>query len=363
MVAVAGIAAMTKLLMLSAALAAVCGTADAQSRPAVRSGTQADPGSATLAKGDRQERYELAHKLVSEWGPYVKAIYGEDVGPWAKRLTPTLQRASTRQLRDAALADSFPAMMNGLTGGKAPDAADLPGGITPKALGDVAADLVFTPLPQCNLLDTRVVGGTFSAGVFKHFKASGSSFASQGGSNTNCGIPANVRALQLGVTAVNPTAKGYFKLWPYGETQPAASSMSFGPSQNTRNDIVLRVSQGLAYDFTAASNVGGGHLLVTVVGYYAPPEASALDCRYPDGFETGQLLAPGFDGGVVAPACPAGYNATMPYCWTAADGVVLKGVGPIANIPGQAIFCHFKNSSANSAMAYASTQCCRVPGR
>jgi len=75
------------------------------------------------------------------------------------------------------------------------------------------------------------------------------------------------------------------------------------------------------------------------------------------------LLPAGHDGGIVAPACPSGYRATMPYCWTGAADVYLKGVGPIANATGQAIFCHFKNNSASAQMAYASTQCCRIPGR
>jgi len=334
---------MNKTWLLSAALAMVCGSAFAQEQRAV-------PGERT----ERQERYDLAHKIVSEWGPYVKGIYGEDVGPWAKRLTPTLQQADTAKLRAAARADTFEGMMNGLTGGKAPSAKALPGGIAPKALGDVAADLVFTPLPQCNLLDTRLADGAFTAGVFKHFKASGSSFASQGGSNTNCGIPANVRALQLGVTAVNPTAKGYFKLWAYGETQPAASSMSFGPSQNTRNDIVLRVSQGLAYDFTAASNVGGGHLLVTVVGYYAPPEATALETT--SATNAAEIPASG-NACVSHPACPSGYAKTGASCYGPGSSAerFLTETGPNC--------CYFRNASATPFTGTAVSQCARVPGR
>jgi len=352
-----------KKQMLLAALAVMAGPVLAQGSPESGSARESRATSVPGAKGDRQERYELAHKLVSEWGPYVKAIYGEEIGPWAKRLTPTLQQASTRQLRDAALADSFPAMMNGLTGGKAPSAKALPGGITPKALGDAAADLVFTPLPQCNLLDTRVVGGTFSAGVFKHFKASGASFVSQGGSNTNCGIPANVRALQLGVTAVNPTAKGYFKLWAYGETQPAASSMSFGPSQNTRNDIVLQVSQGLAYDFTAASNVGGGHLLVTVVGYYAPPEATALDCVTSSGSVS---IVAGSNGRGDA-TCPAGYVVTGGGYWLDPSSnqsiLVTRNTTDRTSGGTQGWFVRAYNNGTTTASVQVDATCCRVPGR
>lgn len=344
---------MQKMLLLSAALAALCGTVLAQSRALPGPAGEGQAGMAERAKSDRQERYDLAHKIVSEWGPYVKAIYGEDVGPWARRLTPTLQRADTGKLREAANADTFEGMMNGLTGQRAPDPSLLPGGITPKALGDTAADLVFTPLAQCNLLDTRLAGGAFTAGVFKHFKASGASFVSQGGSNTNCGIPANVRALMLGVTAVDPTAKGWFKLWPYGQTQPAASSMSFGPGQNTRNDLVLRVSQGLEFDFTAGSQVSGVNLLVTVVGYYAPPEATALQCVTTARGEL--VIAAGSTGNSSAPACGAGYTQTGTNCESSSWEMPF--------VYSSAGTCSARNNGGSSATLSASRRCCRVPGR
>jgi len=343
---------MIKTMVLSAALALACGAASAQEHARLASQTFGS---------ERQERYELAHRLVSEWGPYVKAIYGEEIGPWAKRLTPTLQQASTHQLRDAVLADSYAAMMNGLTGGKAPDPKFLPGGVAPKALGDATADLVFTPLPQCNIVDTRNVGGTLTANIGRHYKGSGASFVAQGGSNTNCGIPSNVTALLLGVTAVNQTAKGFFRLWPYGESIPVSSSMSYGPTQNTRNDVVVRMSQGLAMDFSVVSSTGGGHLLISVLGYYAPPVATALQCQG-TAIES-RSIAAGYNNWGSAPACPTGYTPIVPYCWGPTGGVQLKGSGLIGNGSGSRSFCHWHNTTASAQTVYEGTMCCRVPGR
>jgi len=345
---------MIKTMVLSAALALACGAASAQEHARLASQTFGS---------ERQERYELAHRLVSEWGPYVKAIYGEEIGPWAKRLTPTLQQASTHQLRDAVLADSYAAMMNGLTGGKAPDPKFLPGGVAPKALGDATADLVFTPLPQCNIVDTRNVGGTLTANIGRHYKGSGASFVAQGGSNTNCGIPSNVTALLLGVTAVNQTAKGFFRLWPYGESIPVSSSMSYGPTQNTRNDVVVRMSQGLAMDFSVVSSTGGGHLLISVLGYYAPPVATALDCVT----RSGTVSVNAGSNARGDATCPAGYVVTGGGYWLDPSNnqpiLVTRNTTDRTSTGTQGWFVRAYNYGTVAVSLQVDATCCRIPGR
>ena len=61
-------------------------------------------------------------------------------------------------------------------------------------LGDSQADLVYTPLTPCRIIDTRVAGGAIAAGATRDFLVTGTSFASQGGSATGCGTRRRCRA-------------------------------------------------------------------------------------------------------------------------------------------------------------------------
>lgn len=61
------------------------------------------------------------------------------------------------------------------------------------------------------------------------------------------------------------------------------------------------------------------------------------------------------------PACPAGYTATTPYCWTASTGVFSQGSGYNANIPGNQTFCAWANTTGASQTVFGGNVCCRVP--
>lgn len=63
------------------------------------------------------------------------------------------------------------------------------------------------------------------------------------------------------------------------------------------------------------------------------------------------------------PACPTGYRATTPYCWTASSGVYHQGSGYNANAPGNATFCAWQNTTGASQTVFGGNICCRVPGR
>lgn len=194
------------------------------------------------AASDKAARHALIYKIVKDWGPYVRAIHGENIGLWADRMVPTFQQADTSKLKAAAQANTFEEMNNALLGQKAP-----------KTLGSTVNDLTYTALPGCILADTRVVGGAFAAGVTRHFKASGANFTAQGGSNTDCGIPSTPVSLVLSVAAISPTSNGYFRMWPYSTVMPAASVISYRNGENIQNDIILKMSQGLTQDFSVQS--------------------------------------------------------------------------------------------------------------
>jgi hypothetical protein len=348
-----------KQVLLVTALALACSSvALAQSAPAQRVGEPtARMNAIRPAVSDQVRRAALIRNIVKMWGPYVHAVNGEDIGLWADRLVPTFRNAETAKLQAASKAVTFEGMINALTGQKPVSTKSLPGGITPKTLGSTAGDLVFTPLASCNLVDTRNAGGAFTANIQRHFKASGANFTAQGGSNTNCGIPSNPTALLLGVTSVDAPNRGYFKMWAYGTAPPVSSATSYGPTQNSRNDIVLKVSQGLTNDFTMGASTSGADVLISVLGYFTAPEATALDCV--DVVQSFDIAANSVGSGYAY--CAAGYTATGAGCNTNLSSARVSESYPEAYFNDG--YCEVFNPEAAATTADARVTCCRVPGR
>lgn len=307
--------------------------------------------------GEQALRRLLVKDIVMHWGPYVAKAHGEDIHAWAARLVPTFRVAELQKLQAASEAESFQGMLNALIGQKSIETKSLEG-VTPANLGDSIADLVFTPLPSCILVDTRVFGGAFTAGVVRHYKASGPNFTAQGGSNTNCGIPANVGTLLVSIQSVNATAKGYFRIWPYSTTMPAASSLSYGIGANAQNEIIQKVSQGLTQDFSVQS-AAASHLVVNVLGYFAAPEATALSCTQTANGSSLALSTATPSGMVSSPNCPSGYTRVALVPNMNGDFTNVLAVTP-DNGSGSAWFRYIGSGNAN---VYVASRCCRVPGR
>lgn len=332
------------LAAASQAHAAGAAAPSVNAQPAARSGEQA-------------LRRLLVKDIVMHWGPYVAKTHGEDINAWAARLVPTFRSAELQKLQGAAEADTFQGMMNALIGQKSIRTASLQGKTPAALLGSAVADQVFTPLPSCILVDTRVVGGVFTAGVTRHYKASGPDFAAQGGSNTNCGIPANISTLLLSIQSVNATAKGYFRIWPYSTTMPSASSLSYGVGANAQNEIVQKVSQGLTQDFSVQS-AASSHLVVNVLGYFAAPEATPLSCQNVE--DSSHTVAANAVGSIVSGnTCPSGYRMTGVNCWGSNPNVTSIGSAISANT----YYCRYTNSVASTQTVYTYQTCCRIPGR
>lgn len=63
------------------------------------------------------------------------------------------------------------------------------------------------------------------------------------------------------------------------------------------------------------------------------------------------------------PACPSGYTAVQPYCWTASSGVYSQGQGFNANVANNATFCAWQNTTGSSQSVFGGNVCCRVPAQ
>ena len=146
----------------------------------------------------------------------------------------------------------------------------------PQTLGDASADLVYTPIAPCRIIDTRLAGGTLAAGSPRSFYAAGSfGFAGQGGNPAGCGLPLGpATAAVINFVAVNPGGAGNLRAWAYGGTTPNASIVNYAAvGMNIANAVVVPLcdagpSSCVPADIVVQADVSPAHLVADVTGYF-----------------------------------------------------------------------------------------------
>jgi Chaperone of endosialidase len=155
-----------------------------------------------------------------------------------------------------------------------------------KAVGETARDLVYTPVIPCRFFDTRnaVIGSKIAANTSRDFDVISSSFQSQGGVASNCGIDPGASAIAINYAVVGQIGQGFAVFYPAGTSLPPASSVNF-PSETVQ---YAEASFGIFPICT--SNCPGGneitvfssettHVLADVVGYFMPPSRTGNGLR------------------------------------------------------------------------------------
>ena len=141
-------------------------------------------------------------------------------------------------------------------------------------LGDTGADLIYTPVAPCRIIDTREpgAGGAIPGLGTRNFVVVGTTgFESQGGHTGGCGIPEDATSVMINFIAVNPPTGGHLRAWPYGGTMPNASIINFVPGLNIANGLIQPIcNPGTAtctFDLAiyAASTV---NVVADVTGYF-----------------------------------------------------------------------------------------------
>jgi hypothetical protein len=155
-----------------------------------------------------------------------------------------------------------------------------------------AGDLVFTALPPCRLIDTRLAGGAFAPSETRSYTLRGpaTDYTSYGGNASGCGIPGLVgstlqeneaKALSINIIAVSPAGSGHFVAWPTNQAPPVASVINYAnvTGLNIANGIILPMCDEVsatpctAGDISFLAAVSGVHLVVDVTGYFHAPVA------------------------------------------------------------------------------------------
>lgn len=343
------------------------------------------PGAAPSAAGGRSadvslspaQRGELAKEFVLRWGAHVESVYDLRVDVWAERMVNTFVVADPSNLRAALDRRSFEGAMAELSGRgdrlsderailRLAEAAEGElSEIGAKALGDVTADLTFTPLQPCRIVDTRsAIDGAIAANSARSFSAQAASFTSQGGNSSDCGLAAvtQVGAIAVNITAVTPNTAGFATVYAFGTTRPLASSVNYTQGAIVNNAIITRVpSPAQSQDFTIYT-FAQSHFVVDLVGYFAPPQATPLQCT---NTSLSTFLVPANTSTFfLNPQCPVGYRPVTPYCYSGTPGVSHQGSGLAGNLAGnQDTFCGWFNETSSPQSVLGGNVCCRIPGR
>lgn len=138
--------------------------------------------------------------------------------------------------------------------------------------GFTSADLVYTPVSPCRIVDTRP-GSPFGANTTRSFFVTGTGgFEAQGGNAGGCGIPELATAVMVNITAVDAPDKGFMRAWPFGDSPPNATVMNFGTGINVSNGIALPICDASAttctHDVTMKVFNETIELVVDVVGFF-----------------------------------------------------------------------------------------------
>lgn len=310
------------------------------------------------ASDENQRRGDLTYQIVKKWGGHVQETYSIPARSWAMEMVPLFRASSLDTMQLAAQAKTFDGMNDALLKTQASNTGR-PTANT-KVLGALGNDLVYTPLTPCRILDTRsTAAGTIAANSTRSFVGiNASNFTSQGGSATNCGtLGLSATALAVNFTAIDPISvpgTGFLTVYAFGTAQPNAATMVYKNNITLSNSAIVPIPNPLSsFDFTVYTS-HQTHVAADIVGYFAPPLATALQCLETANTDLG-ITANGGTGNAVAPACPTGYTQTTTNCETT------SWLMPIVYF--QSGTCSARNGDTISQTLRASRTCCRVPGR
>ncbi len=153
-------------------------------------------------------------------------------------------------------------------------------GLGPLNLGEGQADLVYTPVTPCRILDTRLAGGPIPAGTTRDVLVTGDTTA-QGGAN--CGIPFGpATAAVLNFVAVGPAGPGDLRVTPFGTAMPNASIVNYAAvaGLNIANGLVVTLcfpaTTTCTQDITLQADVSATDVVADVQGYFRKTDVATL---------------------------------------------------------------------------------------
>jgi len=250
-----------------------------------------------------------------------------------------------------------------------------PADFQPEALGIANTEFVFYPIVPCRLLDTRANGIMITPWVPYPVDFDGGNAGNAAGC-TYSGVAAQLdgslsgltrAALAINLTVTGSSVGGWIAARPVGSTN-LTSNQNFNAGQDLANLVIVQ-NAGTTADFELIASQAT-HAVVDVLGVFAPPLASPLDCVYVSlaGTGTGNVANNSEYDFANSAACSAGYTAVSIHCeYSGASpaGLALTQIGP--GLGGGGYFaCIWRNQTGGAldgSRFNTHTRCCRIPGR
>ena len=163
-----------------------------------------------------------------------------------------------------------------------------------------------------------------------------------------------MRSLLISFTTLNntPASGGYISM--LAPSAPVTTTADIFNTGQQWSASVTAVPTGTAGQFVVYVSGANAEVVVDVVGFFAAPLATGLQC-----VETADtsvtVTANGGTANAVAPACAAGYTQTATNCESS------TWLMPFVFF--QSGTCSSRNGDTSNATLRASRTCCRVPGR
>lgn len=299
----------------------------------------------------RSERGQLTQQIVQRWSAIAARRHDTTPQGWAGAMASAFAKAPIEDLRRAARALTFDQLHDSFQ--------------TSAVNALVDGDLVFRRLPPCRIVNTRLIGtgdkilrNTTRTFIGQIPTGSATTFAAQGGHDSNCGIADDAVALALQVLAARPEGDGHLTVFPAGTVVPEASSLNYRPLQNISNEVPMGLegAAGTNKTFNVFANQNT-HLVVDVMGYYVNPPAPqpeplpGLDC-ISGAVQISVVDDNGGEKEVIPQACEIGRTAV---------GINCGGTGAIitAQKISGCVFVDRRPGNGVDASGSASFNCCK----
>jgi hypothetical protein len=268
-----------------------------------------------------QNRATVIERIAHEWG--------EPLAQSSAALSPEQLRTMLAGLRaDHLLAASLAGSLEGLRNTLAVAMTSTTAVREPlahtKALGDTNDDLVYTPINPCRIVDTRGgAGGYLGNNTARDWNASrpGGNFTDQGGSNTDCAIPASPAAVLANLVVTGSSAPGVLFASAYLQPPPVASTLNYAGGETIANAVIVPVAIGQAKElhiFVSSAT----HVVIDVMGYFKRPGGTLGDITSVNA--GAGLTGGGTSGDVTLAIASAGVTAAMMNGNGCTNGQILK---------------------------------------
>src|SRR6266567_4566570 len=222
-----------------------------------------------------QNRPTVVERIVGEWGERLTA---SNAGINSTQLREILSGLRADHLLAASLAGNVEGLRNVVAGALVhADAAVSPALRHTKSLGDTGDDLTYTPIVPCRILDTRngtvppydaqMVGGS----AFP-VAANLANFAPQGGSASNCTLPASFAAIAMTLTVLNPNFDAFLAASNSSNFAILTQSvvMDFSANKGLANTAIVPVDGTVKFYLGMPASVTT-HVIADAVGYLRRP--------------------------------------------------------------------------------------------